>query len=70
LPLWKVRSGIEKEEAIAMFLGVLQLASRVVIFAGLEKPSERRSKVADAATKYSQAVSSDNKVSLACCDEL
>jgi hypothetical protein len=43
----------QKEEAIAVFLGVLQLASRVVIFAGLEKPSERRSKVADAATKYS-----------------
>jgi hypothetical protein len=53
LALIRHRAMPQKEEAIAMFLGVLQLASRVVIFAGLEKPSERRSKVADAATKYS-----------------
>ena len=42
----------EKEEAIAVLLGVLQLASRVVTFIELEKLSERRGKVADAATKY------------------
>ena len=40
-----------KEEAIAVFLGVFQLASRVVTFAGLVKLSEPRGKVADATAK-------------------
>jgi hypothetical protein len=42
----------EKEEAIAVFLGVLQLASSVVTFTGLEKLSESRGKAADATAKY------------------
>jgi hypothetical protein len=40
LALIGIRPLPEKEEAIAVFLGVLQFASRVVNFAGLETPRQ------------------------------